>query len=156
MLSRRAVAVVVALAVTTLVAIVVVLVLTAPPAQTPGEGEGGPGLPVQLPGDTYAGDPVAGEGELVLGEEGCFRVDLGAGARFAIWPEGFSADGDAVLDADGTRLVDGARLTVEGLVMPYGELVAIEGPDGYWANVAGFCIGYDDTVLVLDEVTRAD
>ena len=155
MLSRRAIAIVVALAVTTLVAIVVVLVLTAPPAQTPGPSTGGPGLPVRLPSDDYTGEPVSGEGELVLGDEGCFRVDLGEGPRFAIWPEGFTTGGDAVVDASGTRLEGGDRLAVSGLLMPYDELVAIEGPDGYWANVAGFCIGDDDAVLVLDEVTPA-
>jgi hypothetical protein len=111
---------------------------------------------VQLPGDPYRGVSTFGVGEVEVGSEGCFRIDLGDGPLFVIWPEDFTADGDAVLDASGTRLEPGTELSVNGLVMAYDELVAIEGPDGYWASVAGFCIGDDDTVLVLDEAAPVD
>lgn len=144
---------IIAVALATAVAVVALLAFLAPPAQTPGSNEGGPGLPVQLPGDPYRGVSTFGVGELELGSEGCFRIALGDGPLFVIWPEGFTADGDAVLDASGTPLEPGTELSVSGLVMAYDELVAIEGPDGYWANVAGFCIGDDDSVLVLDEAS---
>lgn len=152
----RLIVVIAAVAVVTALAVVALLALLAPPAETPGSNEGGPGLPVQLPGDPYRGDSTFGIGELEVGAEGCFRLDLGDGPRFVIWPEGFTADGDSVLDASGTRLEPGTELSVSGLVMPYDELVAIEGADGYWANVAGFCIGDDDAVLVLDTAEPVD
>ena len=51
---------------------------------------------------------------------------------------------------------DGATVAAEGVEMPYDALLAIEGPDGYWANVAGFCIGDDESVLVLDAAQLVD
>ncbi len=154
--SRRLLAGVIAVAVATVVAVIALLVMGAPPAEAPGSNEGGPGLPVQVPGEQYTGEPVSLEAPLVLGSEGCFRLATEAGERFVIWPRGFTTGGAFVVDPAGTRLEAGAILAVSGVEMPYDELLAIEGPDGYWANVAGFCIRDDDTVIVADTVRAAD
>lgn len=142
---------IIAVAVTSVLAVVMLLVLSAPPAIAPGN-EGGPGLPVRVPSDVYSGEPVSLEGSLSVGSEGCFRLDAGAGELFVIWPEGYSSGGDAVIDLEGEVIVDGGPLAIEGLLMPYEALIAIEGPDGYWASVAGFCIRDDDAVLVAESV----
>ncbi|MDO8338828.1 MAG: hypothetical protein Q7T15_11320 [Microcella sp.] len=154
--SRRLLAAIIAVAVATIIAVVVLLVVAAPPAEAPGSDLGGPGLPVQAPGETYTGEPVALEAALVVGSEGCFRLDTADGERFVIWPRGFTTGGDAVVDADGEVIPDGATVAAEGVEMAYDALLAIEGPDGYWANVAGFCIGDDETVLVLDAAQLLD
>ncbi|GAA1695814.1 hypothetical protein GCM10009792_14770 [Microcella alkalica] len=154
--SRRMLAAIIAVAVATVIAVIVLLVVGAPPAEAPGTDQGGPGLPVQLPGESYAGETVALEAPLVVGSEGCFRLGTQEGDRFVIWPDGFTTGGDAVVDADGVIIADGAVLSVEGVEMPYDALLAIEGPDGHWASVAGFCIGDDDRVLVLDAAQLLD
>lgn len=150
MVTRRVV-VVISIAAAMFAAVVVLLVLTAPPAQAPGN-EGGPGLPVVIDGERYPGQAVALSGSLVVGTEGCFRLAAEAEERFLIWPQGYTAGGDAVVDPEGEIIPDGAQLDVKGVLVPYAELIAIEGPDGYWASVAGFCIGDDTTVLVLEDV----
>lgn len=154
--SRRLLAAIIAVAVATIIAVVVLLVVSAPPAEAPGSDEGGPGLPVQVPGETYTGEAVSLEAPLVVGPEGCFRLDSDDGERFVIWPRGFTTGGDAVIDADGAVISDGATVAAEGVEMRYDALVAIEGPDGYWATVAGFCIDDDENVLVLDSARLLD
>lgn len=122
-------------------------------ACTPGVGtdaQGGPGLPVQLPGDQYAGDPIAVTSPLLVGSEGCFRLAVAGEEHFVIWPAGFTMAGDVVVTDEGDRVAAGDEIVGEGLLMPVEELYAIEGPDGYWASVAGYCVRNETSVLVLE------
>lgn len=136
------------LAVLTLTA---VLLLVGCTADAGTDTQGGPGLPVQLPGDHYAGEPVAVASPLLVGSEGCFRLAVAGEELFVIWPAGFSMAGDVLVTGNGTRVSAGDEVVGDGLLMAVEELYAIEGPDGYWASVAGFCVRTETSVLVLDD-----
>lgn len=130
-----------------------VLVLGACSATPPLDNQGGPGLPVQLPGETYPGEPLSVRSPLLVGTEGCFRLDVSGGERYVIWPADFTMDGDVVITDAGVRIAEGDEVTGEGRLTPVDDLFALEGPDGYWASVGGFCIRDEREVVVLDTVT---
>lgn len=116
---------------------------------------GGPGLPVQLPGESYTGDAIDVDARLVVGDEGCFRLSAQGRDRFVIWPAGFRMEGDVVITRDGEQLESGDPVTGPATLMPVDDLFAIEGPDGYWAATAGFCLTGEDAIVVLDDVEPA-
>lgn len=138
------------------VSLAALLLLSSCTAGVGTDAQGGPGLPVQLPGDEYTGDAVAVRSPLLVGNEGCFRLAVAGEELFVIWPAGFTMAGDVVVTDSGDRVAAGDEVVGEGLLMPVEELYAIEGPDGYWASVAGFCVRDETTALVLDVAeTRA-
>lgn len=117
-----------------------------------GDDTGGPGLPAQIAGEDYGGEPVAVDGTLVLSQSGCFLLGIDGTAHVAVWPSDFGWGGDAVLDAAGERLEPGVELRGEGRFVPLDDFPG--GPDGYWASTLGFCdVGTD--VVVLDRVEPA-
>lgn len=74
---------------------------------SPGEdAQGGPGLPQQIPGETYPGDRSELIGEVQVARNGCIDVVVDGISRMVIWPAG-SELADAVRLPDGASLVDG-------------------------------------------------
>lgn len=133
----------------------VVTPLAACSAEVANDTLGGPGLPVQLAGESYTGDAIDVDARLVVGDEGCFRLSAQGRDRFVIWPAGFRMEGDVVITHDGERLESGDPVAGPATLMPVDDLFAIEGPDGYWAATAGFCLTGEDAIIVLDDVDPA-
>jgi hypothetical protein len=107
------------------------------------------GLPQQLPGETYPGQRVEVSGELRVARNGCVYLVADEAERLVIWPAG-SALADPVRLPDGAELADGDTLRGLGTVI---ETTALPGgPDGYWAQVTGFCSGDVPEAVVFDEV----
>lgn len=113
--------------------------------------QAGMGLPtVDLLDDEFASAPA--EGRVSVAVNGCFLVDAGDGPLFAIWPEGYTHGGDAVVASDDERIAEGARIEGEFAVASRAEVIrAADGADGYLDMATGYCT--DDTdVLVLESL----
>jgi hypothetical protein len=114
-------------------------------------GEGGMGLPRQVPGEVYPGERREIIGTLQVGDKGCFRVSDGQGrSSFVIWPSSASL-GDLVRLGWFEELREGDGLRGVGALTPAKPLI-LDG--GYWAMALGFCAPGEAEVLVLDEVRR--
>jgi hypothetical protein len=118
-------------------------------SNAPDDALGGPGLPQQLPGETYPGARQQLAGKLELLGNGCVNVVISGVSRLVIWPAG-SDLGDPVTLPDGTALADGDAIAGSGTVIPVDALAG--GPDGYWGSVTGFCDSQPREVVVFDEV----
>lgn len=111
--------------------------------------EAGPGLPVQLPDETYPGRRSQLQGVVVLRDNGCFYAEVNGRELFVIWPREASWGGDAVRTPEGP-LRDGDVLLGHGTVMPADELSG----NRYWQEAhLGFCAPDETELLVLDDVT---
>lgn len=122
------------------------------PTSEEADALGGSGLPRQIEGEDYGGEPVEVEGTLLISERGCFLLGVDGTAHVTVWPATYGWGGDAVIDPEGGRLERGLVLRGEGRFVPVADFPG--GPDGYWASELGFCdIGTD--VLVLDRVEPA-
>jgi len=129
----------------------VMLLSTA--CSSPGEEAlGGPGLPQQLPGETYPGARQELAAAIELARNGCVNLVTDDGSRMVIWPAG-SELADPVRLPDGTRLTDGDRIRGTGAIVPVNALAG--GPDGYWDSIIGFCDPDARDVVVFDEVQLA-
>ncbi len=143
---RRAIALVILILAATAVAIVLILQL-AP------SNLGGPGLPIKIENQSYHGELVPVDGELHVEENGCFHVLMDGQNLFAIWPRGWKTDGDSVVAPDGARFTEGTPIVGEGIRMSYQALIDVDGgPDGYWGNVAGYCMDADEELVVVEYV----
>lgn len=137
------------LTVTAFVAVALILAACTSPQD---EAIGGPGLPQQLPGETYPGARQALAGMVQLLDNGCVNVEIGGVSRLAIWPPG-SQLGEPVTLPDGTPLTDGDAVAGVGTVIPTRALSGTS--DGYWASVTGFCDTLPREVVVFDEASLA-
>lgn len=127
-----------------------VLVLLATGCTSRGdEALGGPGLPQQLPGETYPGARQELTGEIELASNGCVNLMTEGGPKMVIWPAG-SELGDPVRLPDGAPLAHGDRIRGTGASVQVDALAG--GADGYWASVIGFCDPDASEVVVFDEV----
>lgn len=122
------------------------------PGAMPEPNEGGMGLPQQFDGETYRGDRRPISAEVEVADNGCAYLVVDGTALLAIWPRGSELSQPARLP-DGTELSDGDRIEGTGTLLPFGALPG--GPDGYWADVTGFCAGEASRAVVLDEVSAA-
>ena len=114
------------------------------------EGQGGMGLPQQLPGETYAGPRAEITGDLFVADDGCAYVTDGDALRLVIWPAGSRLSNPARLP-DGTELRDGDAISGRARIVRIEALPG--GRDGYWAHVTGFCDDGEDEVVVFDDVS---
>ncbi len=111
-----------------------------------GIGEGGMGLPTQLPNESYAGIRQAVRGTLAVTPFGCIELQIDEEGWFVIWPAG-SRLLDGVGLPNGEVVVEGDTVVGIGAFTPTAPLWA---RGGYWQNALGSCAPDDEEVLVLD------
>jgi hypothetical protein len=117
---------------------------------TPVPDEGGMGLPQQLPGESYGGPRRDLAGTLTVAGNGCVYLDDAGTERLVIFPSGSALSNPARLP-DGTELRDGDAVRGSGTVL--GTEMLPGGPNGYWANVTGYCAGDVPEAVVFDEIS---
>jgi hypothetical protein len=118
-------------------------------SNAPDDALGGPGLPQQLPGETYPGARQQLAGKLELLGNGCVNVVISGVSRLVIWPAG-SDLGDPVTLPDGTALADGDAIAGSGTVIPVDALAG--GPVGYGGSASGVCESLPREVVAFDAV----
>ncbi|HWB87745.1 MAG TPA: hypothetical protein VG872_00875 [Acidimicrobiia bacterium] len=121
------------------------------------ETEGGDGLPVQNPAETYGHDSAEISGTVTLEPNGCWTIDLGDGKRLLVFPAGYTMDNELALMLSPDGQVDvGDGDLITGL----GGVVSAEGfpgvPDGFWGNYLAFCEPEIGAFAVVDEITSVD
>lgn len=114
-----------------------------------GIGEGGMGLPVQLPDESYPGVRQAVRGTLGVTRFGCIELQIDEEGWFVIWPAGSQLD-DRVRLPDSQVVAEGGTVVGIGAFTPTAPLWA---RGGYWQNALGSCAPDDEEVLVLDSAT---
>lgn len=100
----------------------------------------GPEVPTST--TTYEGSAIVAT--LVRHDDGCFFVSIDGSESYAIWPEGFVRDGEAVVAPDGIRYNDGDTLDATAQT---GTFDAMIGDNEYLDRVATSCNASDVTAL---------
>jgi hypothetical protein len=114
-----------------------------------GIGEGGMGLPAQLPDESYPGVRQGVRGTLAVTPFGCIELRIDEGRWFVIWPAGSRLD-DRVRLPDSQVVAEGDIVVGVGAFTPTAPLWA---RGGYWQNALGSCAPGEEAVLVLDSAT---